>query len=114
MLSAVPPPPSDWAAAIASSDLLYSGNDQLVKPTLKATIGNGNVATQIDAETLYIAGVFNGPAAKPFSNSSSPVSHRAAVTSPLNLRCHGEFSPSGAALDLRGGSTLSSSKKVAS
>ena len=104
-------PPAEWLAEIARSNYLYSPNDALIKDNLKATIGNGQLATQIDANALYIAGVFNGPAAKPFSDRASAaadddVSHRATVTSPLNVQCAesmtARFKPAGAALDLRG------------
>ena len=103
-------PPAEWLAEIARSNYLYSPNDALIKDNLKATIGNGQLATQIDSNALYIAGVYNGPAAKPFSDRASAadddVSHRATVTSPLNVQCAESmtalFKPAGAALDLRG------------
>ncbi|KAL1518837.1 hypothetical protein AB1Y20_003114 [Prymnesium parvum] len=87
--------PADWEDAVARSDLLWTADDQNVKSTLKATVGNGYLAAQIDAPTMFVAGVFNGPA-----DGNYP-SHRAAISSPLNLSPAGSRTAA-AGLDLRG------------
>lgn len=89
--------PSDWAAAAARSDLLYTLDDQEAKDELRATISNGYVGWRLDSNIMYVAGVFNGP-----NGTFKSPSHRAAVTAPLNLRLAGELSANGSALDLRG------------
>ena len=95
-LNVISVPPPDWADAVARSDLLYAPDDQSVASNLKATIGNGYLAMQLDSPILFLAGVFNGAGTK------TP-SHRAAVSSPLNLALDDSFSSNGSALDLRGG-----------
>ena len=70
--------PSDWAAAAAQSDLLYTLDDQTVKAELRATISNGYVGWRLDSNIMYVAGVFNGP-----NGTFKSPSHRAAVTAPL-------------------------------
>ena len=89
--------PSDWAAAAARSDLLYTLDDQEAKDELRATISNGYVGWRLDSNIMYVAGVFNGP-----NGTFKAPSHRAVVTAPLNLRLAGELSANGSALDLRG------------
>lgn len=61
--------PSDWAAAQARGDLLYSAS---VDGALLPEIGNGFIATLVGSDTIYAAGVFNGAA------QSAP-SHRARI-----------------------------------
>ena len=47
-------PPPEWVAAIARADYLFTADDdRRIKGNIKATIGNGQLATQLDAKELY-------------------------------------------------------------
>lgn len=102
------PIPADWAAAVASGDLLFWGG-ALPSPGFFPSLGNGYLAKEVgpyhsigaenDYGSFYMAGVFNG-----IGNATTP-SHRAAIPDAAGVRLlAGE--PLGAALDLRGGAFL--------
>ena len=53
--------PSEWVSRGAIGDMLYT--DQVVpstEPSKQVTIGNGYMATIINAENFYVNGVYNG------------------------------------------------------
>ena len=95
--------------------MLWTPAEDGTAASLMATVGNGHVAWPIGwaagptLKTMYIAGVFNGVDAAR-SGKGTVLSHRAAVTSPLNLRLGSDFAHEGAALDLRGARYLRRSR----
>mmetsp|Transcript_26333 Transcript_26333/g.70293 ORF Transcript_26333/g.70293 Transcript_26333/m.70293 type:complete len:403 (-) Transcript_26333:1293-2501(-) len=90
---------SDWSDAVSSANALtYDGDDldaSAIDPTLRATLGNGYVASPIGSTEMFVAGVFNG------EQTSDTPSHRASIPSPLNARITSGDAV-GAALDLKG------------
>lgn len=96
----MPGPPKEWADAAARSDLLWTANDTAVTSSLTATIGNGYLAWQFGQQRMFIAGVFMGAAADGVG-PGRPVSRRAGIWSPLNMKLK-DFSVSHGGLDLRG------------
>ena len=90
---------SDWSDAVSSANaLVYHGDDldtSAIDSTLRATLGNGYVATPIGSTEMFVAGVFNG------EQTSETPSHRASIPSPLNARITSGDAV-GAALDLKG------------
>jgi hypothetical protein len=105
-----PPPvpaPADWAADIASGDLLFWGG-AAPPPGHYPSVGNGYVAKAVgpwhsvgaenDFGSFYLAGVFSGV------GNTTP-SHRAAIPDLADVRLT-TGAPLGAALDLRGGAFL--------
>lgn len=65
--------PADWKAAAARAGLFYSSLPAGATGPAPA-LGNGYISMLVGADTMYVAGVFNGP--------ESDNSHRAAVPVP--------------------------------
>ena len=53
-----------------TADELHAPDDQAIEWGLKATIGNGYLATRMDSDIMYVAGVFNGVSAAETDASS--------------------------------------------
>eukprot|EP01028_Stygiella_incarcerata_P003587 TRINITY_DN1736_c0_g1_i3.p1 TRINITY_DN1736_c0_g1~~TRINITY_DN1736_c0_g1_i3.p1 ORF type:complete len:765 (-),score=196.94 TRINITY_DN1736_c0_g1_i3:70-2364(-) len=91
--------PQDWLGAVNAGDLLYVDDDASVDPNLLPSIGNGYIAWVVNADTMYVAGLFNG-------KSTIDPSHRAKITSTMNIGVgitDGLVETSHCGLDLRHG-----------
>ena len=94
--------PRDWAGACERAELLYQhadGEDRADDKVLMPAIGNGFVATFVDSDTIFAAGVFNGDYA---GMNGGPPSQRATIPSYLvSLGANNQATLLGSALHLR-------------
>mmetsp|Transcript_8830 Transcript_8830/g.16879 ORF Transcript_8830/g.16879 Transcript_8830/m.16879 type:complete len:749 (+) Transcript_8830:64-2310(+) len=83
--------PNDLLAAYQACDLLFT--DDFTHVQHLPEVGNGFIATVINAQFVHVAGVFNGAAV------GKGISHRAAIPAPLRLQVAARVDSG--ALDLR-------------
>lgn len=75
-------PPQQWISRIEGSQMMYSPGAS--EAHLMPYVGNGYVATQIESDSIFVGGVYNGPAL----SQSSP-SHRARIPNLFNFQVQG-------------------------
>ncbi|KAL0484176.1 acid trehalase-like protein [Acrasis kona] len=69
--------PEEWKSKIDNADMLFSEKEP--DSAIHTYVGNGYLATKISSDTIYISGVYNGPA-----TSTDNPSHRARIPSYIN------------------------------
>lgn len=89
-------PPKDWEPLVANAQLLYAPGSAEPPSHLQTYVGNGYLATQIDSNDLFVAGLFNGPAL-----AKDNPSHRARIPSPVHFSVtNGQVKDAGLALNM--------------
>jgi len=86
--------PDEWLEKVNKGDMLYADREP-INPQMMASIGNGNLATTVGSDTIYVSGLFNG------LDSRDP-SHRARIPSPIAISLPGS-TPFASALDIAEG-----------
>lgn len=93
--------PKEWVAACENANLFYEPPAVTPTPNIwMPEVGNGQVAWKVGSQTLFAAGLFNGPAG---STAEGDGNGRARI--PLYLvaaaaAAPGDFTPAGRALDV--------------
>lgn len=71
--------PTEWIDKVLDGDYLYTSTDENVPPSHMPAVANGYLGMQINSDSIYVSGVYNGKA------SGDGLSHRARIPNSMNI-----------------------------